>query len=109
MADAINATEKGLVNDRTERFAGSDFDAQSVRLDADAGEQFSSDYVEFAANVYKRFCPWCGSPVGYKGRGRPRVYCSDRCRWSANKKRDRERRRAVREMMKAFLQNEIKE
>lgn len=58
-----------------------------------AGEQFSSDFREFMESVSKRFCPWCGSPVGYKGRGRPRVFCSDRCRWAANKQRERDRKK----------------
>jgi hypothetical protein len=30
----------------------------------------------------ERLCPACGKPVGTTPRpGRPRVYCSDRCRW----------------------------
>jgi hypothetical protein len=29
-------------------------------------------------------CPVCGTPIGATAtRGRPRVYCSDRCRWRA--------------------------
>lgn len=51
------------------------------------------DYKDFLSAVSKRFCPRCGAPVGYKGRGRPRVYCSDQCRWATNKKKERRRNR----------------
>ncbi len=37
-------------------------------------------------------CPVCGTAiVASAGRGRPRLYCSDRCRW----KRGHQRARAV--------------
>jgi hypothetical protein len=44
-------------------------------------------------------CPACGAPVVTTAvRGRPRVFCSDRCRWNtghrAARQRARERRRA---------------
>ena len=42
---------------------------------------------DFTRNVAKRFCPWCGTPVSYKGRGRPQTFCSVRCRWAFDKYR----------------------
>lgn len=38
------------------------------------------DISEFLANVSKRFCPNCGVPIEKSHNGRPRVYCSDKCR-----------------------------
>ncbi|MGO8683318.1 MAG: hypothetical protein ACLQUT_01855 [Thermoleophilia bacterium] len=37
------------------------------------------------------FCRYCGQPIIQTGRGRPRIYCSDRCRLADH----RERRAAV--------------
>lgn len=42
---------------------------------------------DFTRNVAKRFCLWCGVPIVYSGFGRPRKFCSDRCRWSFDKYR----------------------
>lgn len=36
-------------------------------------------------------CPVCASPVGRPDRGRPRVYCSTRCRRRAEKQRRNDR------------------
>ena len=27
------------------------------------------------------FCPWCGTAVGRNANGRPRKFCSDKCRY----------------------------
>ena len=40
------------------------------------------DISEFLASCAKQFCPWCGKPMGRNPMGRPRVFCSDRCRWA---------------------------
>jgi endogenous inhibitor of DNA gyrase (YacG/DUF329 family) len=42
---------------------------------------------DFTRNVAKRFCLWCGTPIVYSGFGRPRKFCSNRCRWSFDKYR----------------------
>jgi len=50
------------------------------------------DMDEFIAACAKQFCPWCGkamTPV--KKRGRPRAFCSDRCRWAFSKHKSRQR------------------
>ena len=36
---------------------------------------------ELAEEVYRRFCPQCGEAIVPKHRGRPKVFCSDRCRY----------------------------
>jgi hypothetical protein len=44
----------------------------------------AGELAELAAALRRleRLCPACGKPVGTTPRpGRPRVYCSDRCRW----------------------------
>jgi hypothetical protein len=38
-------------------------------------------------------CAWCSTPLVQPGRGRPRRYCSDRCRYAARDDRHREVRR----------------
>lgn len=55
----------------------------------------TSDLTEFVAACSKEFCPWCGKPMGRNPMGRPRIFCSDRCRWAFNswKRRKRERER----------------
>jgi predicted nucleic acid-binding Zn ribbon protein len=49
------------------------------------------DLSEFLASCAKQFCPWCGKPMGRNPMGRPRVFCSDRCRWAYNSWRHRKR------------------
>ena len=39
------------------------------------------DMSEFIAGCAKQFCPWCGTPVGRNVSGRPRKFCSDKCRY----------------------------
>ena len=51
------------------------------------------DITEFTDACAKRFCPECGAPVGRNSRGRPRSFCSDRCRWTFDKRRQRRRAR----------------
>lgn len=48
-----------------------------------------NDISELESACAKRFCPWCGSPVTNNGNGRPRTFCSDRCRWAFDKHRTR--------------------
>jgi hypothetical protein len=44
-----------------------------------------------------RECPVCGMPFpASTGRGRPRVYCNDRCRWRAGHEVEAEQARRVR-------------
>ncbi len=38
-----------------------------------------SDFLE---NCAKQFCPWCGMPVTRNRTGRPKKFCSDKCRWA---------------------------
>jgi len=42
-------------------------------------------------------CPSCGSDVPYQGRGRPRWYCSARCRLAARRAREAAQRAAERQ------------
>ena len=39
------------------------------------------DISSFLAACAKQFCPWCGTPVGRNVNGRPRKFCSDKCRY----------------------------
>lgn len=43
------------------------------------------------------FCLECGKPVSHEGVGRPRIFCSDRCRWAYNKRKQRKRRREAKD------------
>jgi hypothetical protein len=47
----------------------------------------SPDLSEFIAACAKRFCPECGKPIEPNRTGRPRSFCSNRCRWAFNKRR----------------------
>ena len=49
----------------------------------------SPDFSEFIAACAKRFCPECGEPLEQNNNGRPRRYCSNRCRWASNKRSER--------------------
>ncbi|MCH4067240.1 MAG: DUF2116 family Zn-ribbon domain-containing protein [Lachnospiraceae bacterium] len=49
----------------------------------------SPDISEFIAACAKRFCPECGKPIEPNKTGRPRSFCSDRCRWAFDKRRKR--------------------
>ena len=40
------------------------------------------DIGEFISSCAKQFCPWCGAPVMRNKNGRPKKFCSDKCRWS---------------------------
>lgn len=40
-------------------------------------------------------CPRCHRPVIQLGRGRPRIYCSDECRWARPRKSHEMRRSAA--------------
>ncbi|MGN8818980.1 hypothetical protein ACTNEN_11780 [Oribacterium sp. HCP28S3_H8] len=51
------------------------------------------DLSLFLESCAKRFCPECGKPIEENRRGRPRCFCSNRCRWAFNKRMERERRR----------------
>ena len=43
--------------------------------------------------LHDRCCPGCGEPLPVQvGRGRPRTYCSDTCRWAAARDRALTRR-----------------
>jgi hypothetical protein len=49
-----------------------------------------------ACGVALRVCPACGSVIAAStGRGRPRVYCSDACRWRHGHRAARQRARAA--------------
>ena len=49
------------------------------------------DISEFTAACAKRFCPECGMAIERNKRGRPRSFCSDRCRWAFDKRRERQK------------------
>ena len=49
------------------------------------------DISEFTAACAKRFCPECGMAIERNKRGRPRSFCSDRCRWAFDKRRKRQK------------------
>ena len=49
------------------------------------------DLSEFTAACAKRFCPECGMAIERNRRGRPRSFCSDRCRWAFDKRRERQK------------------
>ena len=49
----------------------------------------SPDLSEFIAACAKRFCPECGKPIEPNRIGRPRSFCSNRCRWAFNKREER--------------------
>jgi predicted nucleic acid-binding Zn ribbon protein len=57
----------------------------------------SQDLSEFIAACAKCFCPECGKPVMQNKTGRPRSFCSDRCRWAFNKRS--QRRKAKEEIL----------
>ncbi len=40
------------------------------------------DIGEFLESCAKQFCPWCGAPVTRNSNGRPKKFCSDKCRWA---------------------------
>ncbi len=40
------------------------------------------DIRDFLDNCAKQFCPWCGRPVTRNHTGRPKKFCSDKCRWA---------------------------
>lgn len=42
------------------------------------------------------FCLECGAPVSHVGVGRPKIFCSDRCRWAYNKRKQRRKRKEMR-------------
>ena len=44
-------------------------------------EMEDQDISSFLAACAKQFCPWCGTPVGRNINGRPRKFCSDKCRY----------------------------
>ena len=44
-------------------------------------EMEDQDISSFLAACAKQFCPWCGTPVGRNANGRPRKFCSDKCRY----------------------------
>ena len=48
------------------------------------------DLSLFLESCAKRFCPECGKPIEGNRRGRPRCFCSNRCRWAFNKRMERE-------------------
>ena len=52
------------------------------------------DISEFIEACAKRFCPECGNPIIRNQTGRPKSFCSDRCRWAFDK---RAKRRKVKE------------
>jgi endogenous inhibitor of DNA gyrase (YacG/DUF329 family) len=63
-----------------------------VREEGVMDENFeTTDLSEFIDSCAKQFCPWCGMPMGRNPMGRPRVFCSDRCRWAYNSWRHRKR------------------
>ena len=49
------------------------------------------DITEFTAACAKRFCPECGMAITRNKKGRPRSFCSDRCRWAFDKRRERQK------------------
>jgi endogenous inhibitor of DNA gyrase (YacG/DUF329 family) len=52
-------------------------------------EYDSPDISEFIAACAKRFCPECGKAVEPNKNGRPKSFCSNRCRWAFNKRAER--------------------
>jgi endogenous inhibitor of DNA gyrase (YacG/DUF329 family) len=55
----------------------------------DSGEM--PDLSSFIQSCAKRFCPECGKPIEINKIGRPRYFCSNRCRWAHNKREERRR------------------
>ena len=51
------------------------------------------DIKEFTDVREKRCCPECGAAIVPNKRGRPRSFCSDRCRWTFDKRRERRRKK----------------
>ena len=47
------------------------------------------DLSEFIAACAKAFCPECGKPIVQNSNGRPKSFCSNRCRWAFNKRMER--------------------
>lgn len=45
-------------------------------------DQIENGLDELAAQTVKRFCPQCGEAIVENLRGRPKVFCSDRCRYA---------------------------
>jgi endogenous inhibitor of DNA gyrase (YacG/DUF329 family) len=56
------------------------------------------DLSEFLAACSKEFCPWCGKPMERNLWGRPRIFCSNRCRWVYNSWKHRKREREKNEV-----------
>ncbi len=56
--------------------------------------------TEFIESCAKQFCPWCGTPVSRNRTGRPKKFCSDKCRWAFWKfeKRHKAEKQRVEEM-----------
>lgn len=52
-------------------------------------EYESPDLSEFIAACAKAFCPECGKLIVQNKNGRPKSFCSNRCRWACNKRMER--------------------
>lgn len=48
-----------------------------------------TDMAEFISDCTKRFCPYCGIAVTPNTNGRPKKFCSDKCRWAFHKRAER--------------------
>jgi endogenous inhibitor of DNA gyrase (YacG/DUF329 family) len=66
----------------------------------------TQELSSFIRSCAKRFCPECGKPIEVNKIGRPRCFCSDRCRWAHNK---REERRKEKERENSNLKNDTGE
>jgi len=48
-----------------------------------------NDIEEFIKDCAKRFCPFCGVAITPNANGRPKKFCSDKCRWDFHKRKER--------------------
>lgn len=56
----------------------------------DFEEQPIEEFISFCA---KSFCPECGKPVVQSWTGRHKIFCSDRCRLTYDKRKERRKAR----------------
>ena len=48
-----------------------------------------NDMEAYISDCTKRFCPFCGTAITENTHGRPRKFCSDKCRWDFHKRKTR--------------------
>lgn len=53
------------------------------------------EFNDLSEGCAKMICPWCSTPVMKSQKGRPRTFCSDKCRWAFDKYRIRKRKKEM--------------